>query len=299
MNGTQGSGGRDREDDPADPAESVRSGHPLDLAEVARRLGVHYMTAYRYVRLGRLPAAHRGGRWWVDPADVDRFVAQRTAAPPARRGDWRPEAYRTRLGERMLEGDEAGAWSVVESALVSGVAPKEVILGVLAPAMRALGDGWEEGRHTVAEEHRASTVALRLVGRLGPLFARRGRPRGTVVLAAVAGDPHSLPTAMVADVLRGEGYALVDLGADTPVRSVVEAVGRTPRPLALGLSAGADQHLAAVRRTVGAVRAERPDLPIYVGGPAVVSADQASDLGAEGWAADAGGFADLLEGLTP
>jgi excisionase family DNA binding protein len=297
MTGTQGSGGRGRDDDPADPVESSRSGHPLDLAEVARRLDVHYMTAYRYVRLGRLPAAHRGGRWWVDPADLDRFVAQRTAAPPARRGDWHPEAYRSRLGERMVEGDEAGAWAVVESALVSGVAPKEVILGVLAPAMRTLGEGWQEGRFTIAEEHRASTVALRLVGRLGPLFARRGRPRGTVVLAAVAGDAHSLPTAMVADVLRGEGYALVDLGADTPVRSVVEAVGKTPRLLALGLSAGADQHLDAVRHTVGAVREARPDLPIYVGGPAVVSAGQATGLGATGWAADAAGFADLLEGL--
>ena len=69
---------------------------------------------------------------------------------------------------------------MVEAALASGMEPADIHLELLAPALRSIGDGWEAGRLSVADEHRASAVAGRLIGRLGPRFARRGRKRGTV-----------------------------------------------------------------------------------------------------------------------
>ena len=66
----------------------------ISLGEAAERLGVHYMTAYRYVRTGRLPATRVGGQWVVDPRDLTALPA---ASPPGRT-QWRP------LGE----GDDAG-----------------------------------------------------------------------------------------------------------------------------------------------------------------------------------------------
>jgi methanogenic corrinoid protein MtbC1 len=84
----------------------------------------------------------------------------------------------------MIAGDEAGAWAIVEAALASGAEAADVYLDVLLPALESVGDGWAAGRISVADEHRATVVAQRLIGRLGPRFARRGRKRGVVVLGA-------------------------------------------------------------------------------------------------------------------
>ena len=47
----------------------------LGLQEAADQLGVHYMTAYRYVRTGRLPATRIGSQWWIDPRDLPSAAA--------------------------------------------------------------------------------------------------------------------------------------------------------------------------------------------------------------------------------
>ncbi len=266
----------------------------IDLREAAERLGVHYMTVYRYVRMGRLPAIQDGGRWLVDPKDLELLQPGR-AASDARRGHAQPEHYRERLRTRLLAADEAGAWRLVEAFLVSGGTPETALLDVLAPAMRDVGDGWERGELRVGDEHRATAVATRLVGRLGPMFVRRGRPRGTVVVACAPGDSHALPAAMVASVLRGRGYAVIELGGDTPQNSVLaeaEAAGDRLRGVVISVSSG--DRLEAARNVATAARSVTPDSPVLVGGPAVVSDAEAESLGSDGWAADAAGLAALL-----
>lgn len=266
----------------------------IDLREAAERLGVHYMTAYRYVRMGRLPATQDGGRWLVDPEDLARLQPGRST-PEARRGHAQPELYRERLRDRILAGDEAGAWKLVETFLVSGGSPQAALLDVLAPAMREVGDGWERGELSVGDEHRATAVALRLVGRLGPMFVRRGRPRGRVVVASAPGDSHALPAAIVASVLRGHGYAVVELGGNTPEGSVlaeVEAAGGRLRGVVI--SVGSRDRLEAAQAVAAAVRSVAPDTPVLIGGPAVASGQEAAELGSDGWAADAAGLAALL-----
>lgn len=266
----------------------------LDLREAADRLGVHYMTAYRYVRMGRLPAVQDGGRWTVDPADLDRLHPGRSAVT-SRRGRSRPASYRERLRLRLLAGDEAGAWRLVESFLVSGGPPRSALLDVLAPVMREIGIGWERGKLTVGDEHRATAVAIRLVGRLGPMLARRGRPRGTIVVACAPGDSHALPAAVLATLLRGEGYAVVELGGDTPDDAVVAAVHAAGASLrAVAISVSSDENLAAAAGVAARVRDTHPEAMVLVGGPAVTSAEQAATLGADGWAVDGAGVAELL-----
>ena len=196
----------------------ARPRRPITLQEAADRLGVHYMTAYRYVRTGRLPARREGVQWMVDPAELARM------RPPERttrgHGTVRSEGP-AKLAARMVAGDEAGAWSVVEAALASGVDPADVYLDLLVPALEVVGEGWAAGELTVADEHRATAIALRLVGRLGPRFARRGRKRGTVVVGAPAGEQHGIPSAILADLLRGVGFEVLDMGANTPAASFV------------------------------------------------------------------------------
>ena len=169
----------------------------VGLREAAERLGVHYMTVYHYVRTGRLAAEREGATWLVERADLEALAAPGAPSAPSARAP-RPG----RLAERMVRGDEAGAWAIVEGAMASGMTPVAVYEELLVPALRSVGDRWEAGVISVADEHRASVVATRVIGRLGPRFARRGRSRGSVVLGAPAGESHALPVAIVADLLR-------------------------------------------------------------------------------------------------
>ncbi len=252
---------------------------PITLHAAAERLGVHYMTAYRYVRTGRLPATRDGGQWRVDPSDVERF--RRASSSPRPRGS-RGRAPE-RLEQRLLAGDVAGAWSVVETALVSGATPAEVHLDVLTPALRSIGERWAGGEVSVAEEHRATAAAHRIIGQLGPRFAHRGRTRGTVVIGAPAGELHALPSAIVADLLRDARYSVADLGANAPPESFVDAAREANRLVAICIgvtTGGLDDALTA---TVAALRDASIEAPVLVGGAAIPDEAAALALGADGW----------------
>ena len=207
---------------------------PFTLPEVAEKLGVHYMTAYRYVRTGRLPARRVAGTWQIDSADLEnmkragRGTRQRrvTGAVPAR----------GHLEARLIASDESGAWDVLEAALGSGMEPEDVLLEILAPTMRSIGTMWELGELTVADEHRASSVAIRLISRLGARFGRRGHKRGTVILAAPPGELHSVPVALVANMLRWRGFAVVELGADTPADALAQTAAIETDLVAVGIA---------------------------------------------------------------
>ena len=183
------------------------AGRGLTLQEAADRLGVHYMTVYRYVRLGVLAAEKTGGTWRIAPEVLEAFIEQRNAgcdpvAGAARQGG-RRAPWAERLEHRLIAGDAPGVWSVVEAAQAAGADIEDVYLDIVAPAMVSIGRRWEAGEIDVAVEHRASVIAGQLVGRLGHRFLRRGRSRGTVVLSAPAGERHGLPLALLADLLRG------------------------------------------------------------------------------------------------
>lgn len=250
----------------------------IGLQEAADRLGVHYMTVYRYVRTGRLPAVKQDGDWRVEPAAVEGL--RRRLAGPHRRAPRRTWAT-SRMLDRLVAGDELGAWQVVEAALASGADPSDIHLELIAPALKAVGDGWERGELSVADEHRASVVARRVLARLGTQFTRRGRKRATVLIGAVAGERHELPGAIVADQLRGAGFDVVDLGADTPAESFVGSA-RRHRPLCVLLAVTGSGHGTAVAETLAALHAAL-DAPVLVGGAAVPDENAASAIGSYRW----------------
>jgi excisionase family DNA binding protein len=272
-------------------------GHPevVTLQQAADRLGVHYMTAYRYVRLGLLPATKEGAAWRVAATDLDRMAAGGAGASKGR-GRQAPAPWAERLERRLTAGDEVGAWGVVEASLAAGADARTVYLDLLVPALRAIGDAWAEGRIDVSDEHRATAVALRLVGRLGPRFVRRGMSRGSVVLAASPGDQHALPVALAADLVRGAGFDVEDLGADLPLASLVDAVSRAQRLVAVGLAVTATDNLPAVGEAVSCLK-EVLDVPVLVGGGAAPDRAGAAALGADGWGRDGAALVDLLDAL--
>ncbi|MGH9088378.1 MAG: cobalamin-dependent protein [Acidimicrobiales bacterium] len=268
---------------------------PLTLEGAARRLGLHYMTVYRHVRTGRLPATRRSGRWWIEPADLEGLEAP---APPGR--GTRPTrwaARRRRLVERLLAADAGGAWEIVEQAMAQGATPADVYVQLLGPALGEIGAQWAAGTTTVEGEHRATAAALRVVGRLGARFVRRGTAAaGTVVLGAAPGDPHLLPVVMVADLLRSHHIHVLDLGANVPQVSFLEAADAIPDLRAVGVSLSDGGRSRAAARVLRALRRAHPGVTLLAGGPALTTEDAALALGADGWAADGLATARLLGG---
>ncbi|MCU0311918.1 MAG: B12-binding domain-containing protein [Acidimicrobiales bacterium] len=253
----------------------------LSLHDAAERLGVHYMTAYRYVRTGRLPATKAGAAWRVRESDVEALRAGNDAeAPPATSAARRRTDRHRRLEARLLAGDEAGSWAILEEAMSAGVAPTSLYLDVMSPAMAAIGEGWAAGRVTVAQEHRASVVMLRIIGRLGPRFVRPGRTRGSIVVGAPPNDHHSVPVALAADLLRNEGFTVVDLGADAPAESFIDAAEEAERLVAVGINATSPDNDAAVAMTVAAVKAAL-GCPVVLGGHGLPDRAAGLALGAD------------------
>lgn len=237
------------------------------LADAAEQLGVHYMTAYRYVRTGRMYAVKRGGQWWVEQGAID--AAREDVG--VRRGSGPPRAMLVEPFEaRLLAGDVGGCWDLVTDALRGGAAPSEVHHRLLYPALVRVGERWADGEISIAAEHRATSTANRIIGQMGPLFRHPGRRRGTVVIGAVAGDPHGLPSAMLTDLLTDRRLDVVDLGANTPTVSFVETATEADDLVGVGLcvvlEALADRAIAQAAE----VREALPSTLLIIGGPGIV-----------------------------
>ena len=269
------------------------------LQEVADELGVHYMTTYRYVRLGMLPAHKAGSTWRVKASDVAAFRKHRVprAAAPGGARRFRPARWIGRLEARLVAGDPNGAWSVVEAALASGAEVEQLYLDVISPALVSIGARWSRGELDVADEHRASAVTTRLLGRLGPRLTRPGRTRGSVVLGAAPGDAHGLPVALVADLVIGTSFEAIDLGADVPTCSFVHAARHAPRLVAVGVAVTTPGSDAVVAATVDALHDGVPGVTVAVGGGAIVDGEHAGRLGADAYATDGRGFVSLVQRL--
>ena len=267
-------------------------GQTLTLHEAAEELGVHYMTAYRYVRHGLLAATKVGGTWQVEQGAIERFQnGDQAPVEPGGRAPWSD-----RLESRLMAGDAAGSWGVVESALAAGTELDALYLDVISPAMVTIGERWAAGEIDIIVEHVASGIVMRMIGRLGHRFTRRGRTRGGVAVGAPAGEAHALPVAILGDLLRLRGWDVIDLGADVPPGSWSHAVSSAPDLVAVGISVTTPDATPAAAAACAAVRAARPEVKIVLGGLGVAGQSHAEELGADGQASSGAEMNALLDG---
>jgi MerR family transcriptional regulator, light-induced transcriptional regulator len=194
----------------------------VDLREAAARLGVHYQTAYKWVRDGSLPAAKRGSSYEIDGAEVERLRLSRLqpTSPPAivEVRDWAHQ--QDRLHEALVSGDELGARAIVERLHEGGTPAMAIMEQLFTPTLRRIGDDWAAGSISVAVEHRASAICERVLARIAP--HPRGRPRGVAVVATLPGDEHGLPASMAAVALRADRWKVHHLGTEVPVSDLID-----------------------------------------------------------------------------
>lgn len=244
-------------------------GELVTLADAAEQLDVHYMTAYRYVRTGRMHAEKRAGKWWVTPADLQAVLDEGTG----RRVPSEQSTNRANLIDplvaRLIAGDTAGCWDLLSDALSAGATPAQVHTDLLGSALERIGEGWRSGEVSIADEHRATASVYRLLGQLGPLFRHRGRRRGTVVLGAVEGDMHAIPSAMMADLLSDRHFDVIDLGANTPAESFLSAAQSADDLVGIGICVLLEDFAERALQVLAALRQAMPDLLLVAGGAGV------------------------------
>jgi len=206
--------------EPSPPIDPGRRSELIDLQEAADRLGVHYQTAYRWVRTGRLTASMFDGKYLVEPSALDVARASRaTPKAPSPPGDARVSRDAEAMHTALVGGDDVSADRIARTLVDQGLPIIDLIERVLAPPLRRIGQAWHEGRLTIWVERRASTMVERILADVST--NPRGRRRGTAMVAAVTGDRHTLPTTMAAVVLRDANWQVHHLGADMPPEELI------------------------------------------------------------------------------
>ena len=270
-----------------------------NLKEVARTLDVHYMTAYKYVRQGRLPATWADNGWRVHRNDLESFQTGAVLTTDPDGEDAASVDWAGRLAPLLVNGDEVGSWSVIESALAAGVDAQGCYINVLSGALAQLGEVWgSETGDSLVDERLATATALRIVHRLGARFSRPGRRKGSVVFGSPIGERHTLPVAIAADLIRLGGYTVLELGPDVSAATFLAAAQRTERLVAVGISlttADAIDEALTVRRQINA---DLPDIAVLVGGQAVSNPEVAAALGSHGWAKTGADIVSVLDDLA-
>lgn len=127
------------------------------------------------------------------------------------------------LRTALTEFDEAGAHGALDR-LVSSLSLEAFLREVVLPLLQDIGEGWERGEITIAQEHFASNL---IRGRLLALGRGWGRGSGRhALLAAPSGEQHDLGLVVLALILRDYGWRVTFLGADTPIETITDTSRR-------------------------------------------------------------------------
>ncbi|MGK5681914.1 cobalamin B12-binding domain-containing protein [Actinoplanes sp. URMC 104] len=190
------------------------------------------------------------------------------------------EEFLTLVGE----GDEYGAVEVVDELLDGGVPPQRIMIDLIGGTQARVGELWAANRWSVAREHAATAISERA---LAAVAARTNvRPsRGRVTIACVDGEWHALPTRILAEMLRLDGWRVDFLGANVPGPHLVTHLHQTG-PDVVALSCMIATRLPRAHAAITACRAA--GVPVIAGGPGFGPGGRyAQRLGADAWAAGA------------
>lgn len=200
------------------------------------------------------------------------------------------------LTQAIVGGGRKEIADLVKQCLDAGESAGAILENRLVPGMMIVGERFKRNEIFVPEmliAARAMKEALRI---LEPLLTAAGvKPEHTAVIGTVEGDLHDIGKNLVAMMWRGANIEVIDLGANVPPARFVESV-KQHQPKLLGLSALLTTTMPAMRDTVKAIRDAGLTVKIVVGG-APITREFAREIGADGYAPDAGTAVDAAMSL--
>lgn len=178
-----------------------------------------------------------------------------------------------------------GAHELTQQALEAGLDPQRILEDALIPAMGNVGKKFSENKIFVPQMLMSAKAMGASMVQLKPFFASGAiKSKGTFIIGTVKGDLHDIGKNLVAMMVEGGGWTIVDLGVDVGSDRFVEALKNNPGAV-VGLSALLTTTMVNMGEIVASVKAIVPDTKVLVGG-APVNADFCRSIGADFYAPD-------------
>lgn len=193
-----------------------------------------------------------------------------------------------------MQGEE-GASELAARALSTGVPADRVLAEGLIPGMHAVGEKFSAGTAFIPELLIAAKAMTAAMEHLRPYFeSGEARHRGTFVVGTVAGDLHDIGKRIVAMVMEGNGWKVVDLGTNVAAETFLGEVGNHPGCV-VGLSSLLTTTMPTMEATVQTLKARHPEVRVFVGG-APITAEFSDRIGADGYFPDPHGLVEHIRG---
>ena len=199
----------------------------------------------------------------------------------------------------ILSGNAKKAAAAVQAALEAGLPADQILNEACIPAMDEVGRLFEMGEKFVPEMLIAARAMQTGVNLLKPhLQEGNVKSLGKVVVGTVAGDLHDIGKNLVAMMLEGAGFQVIDLGTDVSPEQFV-AVVQEQKPDLMGMSALLTTTMSAISTTLSALTEAgvRNQVKVIIGGAPVTQAF-AESVGADGFAPDAGSATRVAKALV-
>lgn len=206
--------------------------------------------------------------------------------------------YFEEMAQSVIAAKQDRVRELTQKAIEEGVDPVEIINNGFIPGMNVVGVRFKAGDLFVPEvlmAARAMSAGMELVK---PLLVGREVPtQGKVVIGTVKGDLHDIGKNLVGMMLESAGYTVVNLGVDVPADKFLQAV-KENKPDILGMSALLTTTMLGMKDVIELLREEglRDQVKVIIGG-APISQEFADEIGADGFAPDAGSTTELCQKL--
>ena len=203
------------------------------------------------------------------------------------------------LASMILEGDEDGVKSLTQECLAAGAAAGDILSKGLVPGMDVVGALFKKGERYIPEVLMSAQAMSTALDILRPLLSAADKAgAGTVVIGTVEGDIHNIGKDLVAMVLEGAGFNVIDLGIDVKPETFVKAA-REHAPDIIAMSALLTTTMPRMKATVEALQEAglRDRVKILAGG-APVSDAYVRAIGGDAWAPDAAVAVDKARALV-
>ena len=189
-----------------------------------------------------------------------------------------------------------GADELAKYALDNGIKPDEILENALIPAMAAVGNRFSRKEIYVPQMLMAAKAMNSAMKHLKPFFqSGETRRKGKFIIGTVAGDLHDIGKNLVAMMIEGGGWEVIDLGVDVGSDKFLRAIDENPGAV-IGLSALLTTTMENMKKTVSVIREKYASSRILVGG-APVTMDYCKKIGADFYSPDPQGAVNYLSQL--
>jgi 5-methyltetrahydrofolate--homocysteine methyltransferase len=202
------------------------------------------------------------------------------------------------LADAVIAGNRDAARSLTQGAVDEGVSPADVVNQGLIAGMAVVGEKFKNNEFYVPEVLIAARAMHAGMDIVKPLLADAGiAARGTVAIGTVKGDLHDIGKNLVAMMLEGGGFEVLDLEVDVPPEKFVASVAEQGAQV-IALSALLTTTMPSMKDTIDALKEAgvRENVKVVIGG-APVTQNYADEIGADGYAPDAASAVDKVNEL--